>query len=142
MLAIASALLAGLSGNVLLCLAIVPALLVDLLIIWNICDWIQETEVFNPKLTFRQFIHIYSAIPEKFVLRRAFVKYDGTNVDFKTPIDLFIYKRFYRRREKYDERIKKLRIESDFVKAVQLDLNNKQEEISNFVKENILHEED
>ena len=51
-------------------------------------NWITESHVTTPKLTFRQFITMYEALPDRFFLNEHNVTYrDEGDVDFKTYFD-------------------------------------------------------
>ena len=103
--------------------------------------WRNNTDDSNPNLTFRQFIHIYRVVPEKFELHQTYINYENSHyynhVNFKTPIDYFRYRRFYENRDKYNKRMEKLNIQADFIKNIQRDLNSKQVEIDDFIREKV-----
>ena len=123
----------------------VIAVIIDSVLIYSKLHWLEITKDSTPKLTFKQFIRVYNAMPDKFHLYRVYVDYisDGhfQTINMKSGFDLLKYEAFYRKRKKYDKQMEKLKVQADLIKSLQEDLNKKQEEISNFVKENTLHEE-
>ena len=121
------------------------AVIIDLILIYNKVHWLEVTKDSTPKLTFKQFIRVYNAMPDKFHLHRVYVNYISNGnlqaINMKSGFDLLKYKAFYRKRKKYDKQMEKLKVQADLIKSLQEDLNKKQEEISNFVKENAFYEE-
>lgn len=120
-------------------IAILFAIVIEAILAVCISDWLFFTGHEMPRLTFKQFIRIYSAVPRKFVLLDDHIIYRSKahdlRVNMKTPLDLLRYKIFYRNRKKYDKRMKEIRAQADLIKAIQEDLNKQQEEITDFVRE-------
>lgn len=119
-----------------------PCIVIDVYLICGIIDWGQNRSECHPKLTFRQFIRIYTAIPKEFTLEsdRVIYKkysYDSKRIDFKTPIDSLIYKKFYKKIENRDKNITKMQVQADFLKDVQQDINRRYAEINSFVKDEV-----
>lgn len=115
------------------------AVIIDLVWIYSKVHWLEITKDSTPKLTFKQFIRIYNAMPDKFTLHQVYVSYisDGhfRTINMKSGFDLLKYEAFYRKRKKYDKQMERLKVQADLIKAIQEDLNKQQEEITDFVKE-------
>lgn len=128
-------------------LFITPTLIVDLFWLIFTIYWFSNTCKGSPKLTFRQFINIYNAIPEHFYLKESYVTYIGgshrhrVDVDFATPLSLLKYKIFYLRKDAYESRMKEMGAQAEFIESLQKDLGEKREEINKFIKEKVNYEE-
>jgi len=127
----------------------VPILIVDSFVglFWLIFTvyWFSNVCPNNPRLTFRQFINIYNAIPEHFHLKESYVVYVGgghrVDVDFATPLSLLKYKIFYLRKDAYERRIIEIGVQAEFIESLQKDLGEKRDEINKFIKEKVNYEE-
>lgn len=122
-------------------LFIAPMLIVDLFWLIFIIYWFNNFCSGDPKLTFRQFINIYNAIPEHFYLKESYVVYicggHRKDVDFATPLSLLKYKIFYRRKDAYESRMREMGVQAEFIESLQKDLGEKREEINEFIKEKV-----
>lgn len=128
-------------------LLITPTLIVDLFCLIFTIYWFSNICKGSPKLTFRQFINIYNAIPEHFYLKESYVTYIGgshyhrVDVDFATPLSLLKYKIFYLRKDAYERRMRGMEVQAEFIGRLQKDLGEKREEINKFIKEKLNYEE-
>lgn len=122
-------------------LLITPTLIVDLFCLIFTIYWFSNICKGSPKLTFRQFINIYNAIPEHFYLKESYVTYIGgshrVDVDFATPLSLLKYKIFYLRKDAYESRMREMGVQAEFIESLQKDLGEKREEINKFIKERV-----
>ena len=122
-------------------LFLAPMLIVDLFWLIFIIYWFNNIFSCDPKLTFRQFINIYNAIPEHFHLNESHVVYIGgghlVDVDFATPLSLLKYKIFYLRKDAYESRMREMGVQAEFIESLQKDLGEKREEINKFIKEKV-----
>ena len=101
-------------------------------------NWITESQVTTPKLTFRQFITMYEALPDRFFLNEYNVTYrDEGGVDFKTYFDFLRYKHFKNNIKKYEIKMNQLNRQAELIKALQRDLAKKQEENDDFMKQKL-----
>lgn len=98
-------------------------------------NWITESHVTTPKLTFRQFITMYEALPDRFFLNEHNVTYrDEGDVDFKTYFDFLRYKHFKNNIKKHEVKMDQLNRQAELIKALHRDLANMQKENDDFVK--------
>ena len=96
-------------------------------------NWISESQVTTPKLTFRQFITMYEALPDRFFLNEYNVTYrDEGDVDFKTYFDFLRYKHFKNNIKKYEIKMNQLNRQAELIKALHRDLANMQKENDDF----------
>ena len=101
-------------------------------------NWITESQVTTPKLTFRQFITMYEALPDRFFLNEHNVTYrDEGDVDFKTYFDFLRYKHFKNNIEKHEVKMNQLNRQAELIKALHRDLANMQKENDDFVKQKL-----
>ena len=101
-------------------------------------NWLVESQITTPKLTFRQFITMYEVIPDKFILDEYNVFYkDEGKVDFKTYFDFLRYKHFKNNIKKHEVRMDQLNSQAELIKALQRDLAKKQEENDDFMKQKL-----
>lgn len=101
-------------------------------------NWITESQVTTPKLTFRQFITMYEALPDRFFLNEYNVTYrDEGDVDFKTYFDFLRYEHFKNNIEKHEVKMNQLNRQAELIKALQRDLAKKQEENDDFIKQKL-----
>lgn len=122
-------------------LLLLPMFIVDFFWIVFTIYWFKNTLPENPKLTFRQFINIYNAIPERFYLKESYAVYIGgdhrKDVDFATPLSLLKYKIFYWRKDAYESRMRRMEVQAEFIGRLQKDLGEKREEINKFIKKRV-----
>ena len=101
-------------------------------------NWITESQVDTPKLTFRQFITMYEALPDRFFLNEHNVTYrDEGDVDFKTYFDFLKYKHFKNNIKKYEIKMDQLNRQAELIKALHRDLANMQKENDDFMKQKL-----
>ena len=67
-----------------------PCIVIDVYLICGITDWVQKRSECHPRLTVRQFIRIYTAIPKEFTLESDRVVYKKYSNDILRLFGLFI----------------------------------------------------
>ena len=103
-------------------------------------DWrADKTDITAPKLTLRQFITLYEAMPNNFILDNysIFYKPEDTTIYLRTYFDFLKYKHFKNNIRKYEIKMNQLNRQAELIKALQRDLAKKQEENDDFIKQKL-----
>lgn len=100
--------------------------------------WRDQVASTTPKLSYRQFIALYNAMPEDFILNDYDIKYSGDAVDFKTFIDVMRYRRFHKNIECRQLRQNQLKNQAKLITNLQRGLAREQADIDYFMKEHII----
>ena len=103
-------------------------------------DWRASVTIITaPKLTFRQFIILYEAMPNNFILDNCsiFYKPEDTTIYLKTFFDFLKYKHFKNNIKKYEIKMNQLNRQAELIKALHRDLANMQKENDDFMKQKL-----
>ena len=103
-------------------------------------DWRSSATIITaPKLTFHQFIILYEAMTNNFILDNCsiFYKPEDTTIYLKTFIDFLKYKHFKNNIKKYEIKMNQLNRQAELIKALHRDLANKKKENDDFVKQKL-----
>ncbi len=111
--------------------------IIDIVLLWFYTGWRDIIGLTTPRITYRQFIALYSVMPENFVLNNYDIKYNDENVDFKTFIDIMRYRHFHKRIEKYKNQRKQLQRQAALIADLQRGLAREQAHIDNFMREGL-----
>ncbi len=111
--------------------------IIDTIVLWHFCDWYEEVGTTTPKLSYRAFIKLYNVMPNDFELRRYDIYYKNIVADFKSFLDHWRYRHFYKNIEKYKLQQEQNRRQGVLIAELQRGLAQEQEKANNFVKEKL-----
>lgn len=100
--------------------------------------WREQVGSTTPKLSYRAFIKLYNVMPEDFMLHGYDFHYKNTVVDFKTFLDWWRYRKFYKNIEKHKTEQEQLQRQAALISELQRGLAQEQNEIDKFVKEHVI----
>ena len=73
-------------------------------------------------------------MPDNFCLESGWVSYNAQGVEFKSYLDYLRYKRFFKRREKWDVKIKQMKIQAELIEELKEGLKEAERENDEWVK--------
>ncbi len=111
--------------------------IINTLVLYDFCDWWEETGSTTPKLSYRAFIKLYNVMPEDFDLRKYDIYYKNIVADFKSFPDYWRYRRFYKNIEKYELQQKQNQRQAALISELQHGLIQEQIKTDNFIKEKL-----
>lgn len=135
---IAPAVLTLCTGNGFALLMMIILWIIDLVLLWFYMSWYAIICSTTPKITYRQFIALYSVMPEDFILNDYDIKYNDNAVDFKTFIDVMRYRHFHKNIEKHRIQQEQLQNQAELITNLQQGLVREQADIDYFMKEHII----
>lgn len=89
------------------------------------------------QLSYKGFEKFYMVMPNKFCLRPGWVIYEDQGIEFKSYLDYLRYKRFFKRKEKWDAKIKQMKTQAELIKELKEGLKKAERENDEWVKSKI-----
>ena len=111
--------------------------IVDTIVLYYFCDWSDETGSTTPKLSYRAFIKLYNVMPDDFTLRKYDIYYKNTIIDFKTFLDYWRYRRFYKNIEKNEKQQEQTKRQAALIAELQRGLAQEQKKVDDFIREKL-----
>lgn len=87
-----------------------------------------------PELSYKGFKKFYMVMPDDFCLKPSWVSYNTQGIEFKSYLDYLRYKRFFKRREKWDVKIKQMKIQAKLIEELKEGLKEAERENDEWVK--------
>lgn len=110
----------------LLC-ALVLIIIINIYLVCSLNAWENTKNNTTPELTYQEFISLFNTTPERIVLKDNLILYEyhdeyndrfTRSVSFKTYIDFYKYKLFFRRNNKLKNKIKHIEAQKEFEKQL------------------------
>ena len=111
--------------------------IVDTIVLYYFCDWSDETGSTTPKLSYRAFIKLYNVMPDDFTLRKYDIYYKNTIIDFKTFLDYWRYRRFYKNIVKNEKQQEQTKRQAALIAELQRGLAQEQKKVDDFIREKL-----
>ena len=111
--------------------------IVDTIVLYYFCDWSDETGSTTPKLSYRAFIKLYNVMPDDFTLRKYDIYYKNTIIDFKTFLDYWRYRRFYKNIVKNEKQQEQTKRQAALINELQRGLAQEQKKVDDFIREKL-----
>ena len=125
------------SHSLLIVLLAIGIWIIDSVVLLHFCDWHEEVGTTTPKLSYRVFIKLYNVMPDDFSLRGYDFYYKDIVIDFKTFLDWWRYRHFYKNIEKHKIKQEQLQRQAALISELQSGLTQQQAKVDNFVKEKL-----
>ena len=105
--------------------------------IFCICykNWKSDKREDWAELSYKEFKNLYTAMPNGFCLKPGWVSYNAQGIEFKSYLDYLRYKRFFKRKEKWEAKIKKMKIQAELIKELKAGLKRVEKENDEWVKQ-------
>lgn len=87
------------------------------------------------ELSYEGFKKFYMVMPDNFCLKPYWISYEGRGLEFKSYLDYLRYKRFFKRKEIWEAKIKKMRIQAELVEELKEGLKRAEKENEEWVKQ-------
>ena len=116
--------------------AIVSAFIVSVHFIFCVfyTGWKVDKRKDWPELSYKGFKKFYTVMPDNFCLKSNWVSYNAQGIEFKSYLDYLRYKRFFKRREKWDVKIKQMKIQAELIEELKEGLKEAERENDEWVK--------
>lgn len=89
------------------------------------------------ELSYKEFKNLYAVIPDDFCLKPYWISYKGRGLEFKSYLDYLKYKIFFKRKEIWEAKIKKMRIQAELIKELKEELKKAEKENEEWVKQQL-----
>lgn len=99
--------------------------------------WWDQLGSTTPKLSYRAFIKLYNVMPEDFTLNEYDIHYKNMLTDFKTFLDWWRYRKFYKNIEKHKTEQEQLQRQAALISELQRGLTQQQAKVDSFIKEKL-----
>jgi hypothetical protein len=86
------------------------------------------------ELSYKGFKNLYMIMPDNFSLNPSWVSYEAQGIEFKSYLDYLRYKRFFKRKEKWDVKIKQMKTQAELIKELKEGLKKAERENDEWVK--------
>lgn len=100
-------------------------------------NWKNDKREDWAELSYKEFKNLYIAMPDGFCLESGWVSYNAQSIEFKTYLDYLRYKRFFKRKEKWEAKIKKMKIQAELIKELKAGLKKVEKENDKWVKQGL-----
>lgn len=120
--------------------AVASFFIISVHFIFCICytDWKNEKREDWAELSYKEFKNLYAAMPNDFCLKSSWVSYNAQSIEFKSYLDYLRYKRFLKRKEKWNEKwnvkIEKMKSQAELIKKLKEGLKKAERENDEWVK--------
>lgn len=74
-------------------------------------------------------------MPDDFCLKPSWISYEGRGLEFKSYLDYLRYRRFFKRKEIWEAKIKKMRIQAELIEELKEGLKRAGKENEEWVKQ-------
>ena len=111
---------------VLMCVLVIIST-INFFLVYSIGTWENTKNDTTPELTYQEFISLFNTTPERIVLKDNLILYEYHDeyndrftrcVSFKTYIDFYKYKLFFRRNNKLKNKTKHIEAQKEFEKQL------------------------
>ena len=99
--------------------------------------WWDQLGSTTPKLSYRAFIKLYNVMPEDFSFNEYDFYYKNMLTDFKTFLDWWRYRKFYKNIEKHKTEQEQLQRQAALINELQRGLTQQQAKVDSFIKEKL-----
>lgn len=112
---------------VLMCVLVIIST-INFFLVYSIGTWENTKNDTTPELTYQEFITLFNTTPERIVLKDNLILYEYHDeyndrftrcVSFKTYIDFYKYKLFFRRNNKLKNKTKHIEAQKEFEKQLE-----------------------
>ena len=112
---------------VLMCVLVIIST-INFFLVYSIGTWENTKNDTTPELTYQEFISLFNITPERIVLKDNLILYEYHDeynnrftrcVSFKTYIDFYKYKLFFRRNNKLKNKTKHIEAQKEFEKQLE-----------------------
>lgn len=112
---------------VLMCVLVIIST-INFFLVYSIGTWENTKNDTTPELTYQEFITLFNTTPERIVLKDNLILYEYHDeyndrftrcVSFKTYIDFYKYKLFFRRNNKLKNKTKHIEVQKEFEKQLE-----------------------
>ena len=97
-------------------------------------NWKMDKREDWAELSYKEFKNLYIVMPDNFCLRPGWVSYNAQGIEFKSYLDYLRYKRFFKRRKKWDANMEKMRIQAELIEELKEGLKEAERENDEWVK--------
>ena len=112
---------------VLMCVLVIIST-INFFLVYSIATWENTRNNTTPELTYQEFITLFNTTPERIILKDNLILYEYHDeyndrftrcVSFKTYIDFYKYKLFFRRNNKLKNKTKHIEAQKEFEKQLE-----------------------
>ena len=95
--------------------------------------WKMDKQEGWAQLSYKAFKKFYMVMPDNFCLKPGWVIYEDQGIEFKSYLDYLRYKRFFKRNEKWDAKMKKMKIQAELIEELKEGLKKAERENDEWV---------
>ena len=89
------------------------------------------------ELSYEGFKKFYMVMPDNFCLKPNWISYEGRGLEFKSYLDYLRYRRFFKRKEIWEAKSKKMKIQAELIEELKEGLKKAERENDEWMKSKI-----